>query len=142
VNYFLDNLLIFLFYGVSGLFISGYCYVGLRRIAVSLVVGMLIVFVSSEFWELPIIIGAYFGYGKPEMLNHAIILLEAFILVAITRVKLTKKNGVILLGNIGVNTVILALHLPTFTDWFLRFSSLISLAYIFILATWESAKIR
>jgi hypothetical protein len=132
------NLPIYTFYIISGLIISGFIYVHKRKVFQSILIGMLLVFVSSEFWELPKFVMAYLGFysWQPEILNHIIILFMAILLVSFSHFKLTFSNGTILLSDLVFNSLMFLVSFP-FRDWILRSLTLFSLSYIFILEIWK-----
>jgi hypothetical protein len=103
----------------------------------SIAISMLVVFVSSEFWELPRFISAYLNGLHVEVLNHIIVLFMAFLLVVYTNFKLSKKNAVLLLSNLGFNSIVFWLPFPLH-DWILRSLTLTCLVYVFVLETWKN----
>jgi hypothetical protein len=101
----------------------------------SLVFGLLIVFVSSEYWEIPIFVRGYMGvsgYGYPQVQNHIIVCFMAFLLIAFSKFKLTVTNSSILALNITVNTVALWFYSSIAMGWILRTFTLTCLSYVFL----------
>jgi membrane-associated HD superfamily phosphohydrolase len=101
----------------------------------SIVFGTLIVFVSSEVWEIPIFILGYLrfsGYGFPQVLNHIIIGLMAFLLIVFSRFKLTVTNASILVLNVIINSFGLWFYSSIVIGWILRTLTLTCLSYVFL----------
>jgi len=123
------------FYGLACLSISSISYAMTKQFGMSLVFGLLIVFVSSEFWEIPIFIRAYLGvcgYGFPQVQNHIIVGFMAFLLIVFSKLKLTITNGSILALNVTVNTVGLWFYSSIVMGWILRTFTLTCLSYVFL----------
>lgn len=125
---------LFLFYGLATLVIFTIRYAFTKRFGMSLVYGVLIVFVSSEFWEIPIFIRAYLGVsgGFPQVLNHIIVGFMAFLLIVFSKFKLTITNGTILALNVVINSFGLWFFSSIFMGWILRTLTLTCLSYVFL----------
>ena len=122
-------------YGLACLAISSISYAITKQFGMSLVFGLLIVFVSSEFWEIPIFILGYLGvsgYGFPQILNHAIVVFMAFLLIVFSRFKLTFANASILTLNLEVNALCLWFLPSIAMGWVLRTFTLTCLSYVFL----------
>lgn len=139
MNWFFRNLPIYAFYAIAGLIISCFAYIKNRKALPSLLFGMLVVFVSSEFWEIPRFAQAYLHIlsWQPELLNHIIIGIMAIFLVGISGFHLSKTYAAILVGDLVFNTVVFSLQFP-FRDWILRSLSLICLSYMFVSEYWKN----
>lgn len=123
------------FYGLACNLIFLACYAITKRFGMSLVYGALIVFVSSEFWEIPIFVLGYLrvpGYGFPQVLNHIIVGFMAFLLIAFSRFKLTITNGTILALNLVINSFGLWFFTSIAMGWILRTFTLTCLGYVFL----------
>jgi len=141
IEYVLNNLDVFSFYFVSGILIfAGFLLLTKKyehKFLISMLFSVLIVFVSSEFWEIPIFFMAYVGapgYGSPEVLNHVIVGLMSFLLLLIIGFKMNKENRCVILYDLLFNVVFLLVFPGIISAWFLRAGSLLCLSYVFI---WE-----
>lgn len=143
---------IFCFYGLAGIVILSCFYLLLKKILPSLMFALLIVFVGSEFWEIPIFVSAYLGipitgYSSAHnelflsFLNHIVVAFMAIMLIAYSRFSLDRINSAVLILNIAINALVLLL-IPEFllirisTDFWmhsllLRVLTLSCLTYIF-----------
>lgn len=123
------------FYGLACNLIFLACYTITKRFGMSLVYGVLIVFVSSEFWEIPIFVLGYLrvsGYGFPQVLNHIIVAFMAFLLIVFSKFKLTVTNVSILVLNVIINSFGLWFYSSIVIGWILRTLTLTCLSYIFL----------
>ena len=111
---------IFCFYGLAGIVILSCFYLLLKKILPSLIFALLIVFVGSEFWEIPIIVCNYLGIPITgytgassniflSVLNYVIITFMAIMLIAYSRFSLDHVNSTILILDIAINTIVLSL---------------------------------
>ena len=140
IEYVWKNVDVFGFYSVAWILIFiGFQLITTKKFihnkSVSFVLSTLIVFVSSEFWEIPIFFMAYLrapGYGSPEIINHLIVGFMAFILLGFTKFKL--RRGMILLYDLLFNIVFLLVFPGIISGWILRSGSLVCLFYVFV---WE-----
>jgi hypothetical protein len=101
----------------------------------SIVFGLLIVFVSSEFWEIPIFVRGYLGvsgYGYPQVQNHIIVGFMAFLLIVFCKFKLTFTNATILTLNLDINAFGLWFLPSIAMGWILRTFTLTCLSYVFL----------
>ncbi|MGQ9624786.1 MAG: hypothetical protein ACUVT9_05385 [Candidatus Bathycorpusculaceae bacterium] len=96
---------------------------------------------SSEYWEMPIFIPAYFGlYGTfPQWQNHVAILIMAVILVKMSKFQLSKINFLILLLPLIVNIIFFYfLVYPEWFSWILRTITILCLGIIFVKEIWRN----
>jgi hypothetical protein len=123
------------FYGLACLAISSISYALTKQFGMSTVFGILIVFVSSEFWEIPIFVRGYMGVSGcsfPQVQNHIIVGFMAFLLIVFSKLKLTVTNSLIFTLNITVNTVALWFYSSIVMGWVLRTFTLTCLSYVFL----------
>ena len=122
------------FYLLSGLVILFGIYYFSAQLLRSLTFSILIVFVSSEFWEIPIFLMGYLGapgYGFPHVLHHALISVMAAILIWFSNFKINLVAGLILCGDLALNFMFLLIFPGVVSSWILRLLSLISLSGVF-----------
>ena len=124
-----------LFYLLSGLGILCVFFNYYKHLLRSLAISILIVFVSSEFWEIPIFLMAYLGipgYAFPHIVHHLLIGCMAAILIRLSKFKLNPLAGVILSGDLALNFMFLLIFPGVISSWILRALSLISLSAVFL----------
>lgn len=120
-----------LYYLFAGLIILIVFFNFSAQLLRSLTISILIVFVSSEFWEIPIFLLAYLGfpgYQFPHVLHHILIGIMAVILVWLTKLK--SLAGVALSGDLALNFLFLIYFPGVVSDWILRSLSLFSLCIV------------
>ena len=117
------------------------CYLSISGLAPlpqllrSIVFSILIVFVSSEFWEIPIFLMGYLrvpGYGFPHVVHHVLIIIMAAILIWLSKFKPNRWAGLILSGDLALNFVFLLIFHGVVSPWILRSLSLFSLSAVFL----------
>ena len=136
------NVEIISFYLISGLLILAAFYYCSAQLLRSVVFSILIIFVSSEFWEIPIFLMGYLGvpgYGFPHVVHHILIIVMAAILIRLSKFKVNLWAGLILSGDCALNFVFLLIFRGVLSSWFLRSLSLISLSAVFLWSVKKTA---
>ena len=129
------NMEILFFYLFTGLVILAGFYISSAQLLRSIVFSILIIFVSSEFWEIPIFLMAYLGapgYAFPHVLHHFLIIVMAAILIWLSKFKVNLLAGLILSGDCALNFLFLLIFPGAVSSWFLRSLSLGSLSAVFL----------
>lgn len=93
------SLPLLVFYGVSFIVFSMLLYVKTRSKLSAFLLAFLIVLVGSEYYEIPIFVCGYLrvqGYGFPHVLHHINTAVLFVLLLALSRMKPSKRNIVVL----------------------------------------------
>lgn len=131
---------VYLFYGIAALIIHWIFYFLFGNYWRSWLFAVLIVFVSSEFWEIPIFFMAYAGapgFGTPHIFNHGIVFLMAVLLLAFFPISMNnRKRNLEITGALFFvlffNGVFLLVFPGLVSSWILRSLSLIVLSWIWL----------
>lgn len=124
-----------MFYGFAMFVVYCFFYHHSNKVLLAMLYAVLIIFIASEFWEIPIFIRGYLdfsNYGFPQVLNHVIVGFDAFLLITYSNFKLDKVNGLVLIVNLAINTFFLWTYVTILISWFLRSLTIICLSYIFL----------
>lgn len=128
----LELMIFYLLAGAGCWILFSYCT---KQILFSAALSILLVFVSSEFWEIPIFFMAYLGapgYGSPEILNHILVFFMAALLILLTDFRLTYQKGFWLILDLILNIIALLIIPGVISPWILRAASLWILLSVFL----------
>jgi len=129
------NIDIIFFYLAAGYLIWAAFYISSGQLLKSIVFTILIIFVGSEFWEIPIFLMGYLGvpgYWFPHVVHHVLISVMAALLIWLSKFKVNVWAGLILSGDLILNFVFLLIFPGAVSSWILRSLSLASLSTVFL----------